>query len=126
MTIPDLLQQHIDQLRGKGYTINVIENEQEIGIILTNYPISESIWNRATVDLLVVTHLAYPNSKLDMFWVDPTIALKNGTVPKAISTANKFGRTWQQFSWHVNSWNPGHDSLVTYLDVVNDRLRKAE
>jgi hypothetical protein len=126
MAIPDLLTQHIEQLRQKGYTINVIEEGQEIGIIFVKFPIPESIWNRTVVDLLVVAHLAYPNSKLDMFWVDPTIALKNGNTPKATTNANRFGRAWQQFSWHVNSWNPGHDNLITYLDVVNDRLRRAE
>lgn len=127
MTLPDLLSEHIDQLRSQGYEIDVIEQQQEIGIVLHNYPIPDSIWSCTMVDLLVITHPSYPNPKMDMFWVDPTITLKDGREPRAAAKkVSKFGRTWQRFSWHVNSWNPVHDSLITYLDVVNDRLRRNE
>ena len=121
MTLPDLLMQHIEQLRADGYTIDVIE-EQEIGIVIRHYPIPGSIWSSDKVDLLIVAHPSYPNPKMDMFWVDPTITLQNGAAPNATGGANKFGKIWQQFSWHVNSWNPAHDNLITYLDVINDRL----
>ena len=127
MTLPDLLSEHIDQLRSQGYEIDVIEQQQEIGIVLRNYPIPDSIWSCTMVDLLVMTHPSYPNPKMDMFWVNPTITLKDGREPNAAAKIeSKFGRTWQRFSWHVNSWNPVHDSLITYLDVVNDRLRRNE
>lgn len=127
MTLPDLLSEHIDQLRSQGYEIDVIEQQQEIGIVLHNYPIPGSIWSCTMVDLLVITHPSYPNPKMDMFWVDPAITLKDGREPNAAAKKeSKFGRTWQRFSWHVSSWNPTHDSLITYLDVVNDRLRRNE
>jgi len=76
MSLPDLLSEHIDQLRSQGYTIDVIEQQQEIGIVFHNYPIPDSIWSRDLVDLLVIAHPSYPNPKMDMFWVDPTITLK--------------------------------------------------
>ena len=127
MSLPDLLSEHIDQLRSQGYTIDVIEQQQEIGIVFHNYLIPDSIWSRDLVDLLVIAHPSYPNPKMDMFWVDPTITLKNGTQPNAANTSeSKFGRTWQRFSWHVSSWNPAHDNLITYLEVVNHRLRQNE
>lgn len=125
MTLPDLLQEHINTLRTQGYNIDIIEG-QEIGIVFRDYPVPNSIWNAKMVDLLIVAHPSYPNSKMDMFWVDPTITLKNGNQPKATSSVSKCGRSWQQFSWHVNSWNPAHDNLMTYLDVVNDRLQRNE
>ena len=123
MTLPDLLKQHIEQLQSDGYTIDVIE-EQEIGIVFRNYSIQNSIWSSDKADLLVVAHPSYPNPKMDMFWVDPAITLQDGRAPNATGSASKFGKTWQQFSWHVTSSNPAHDSLITYLDVVNDRLRR--
>lgn len=126
MTLPDLLNDHIEQLREQGYTVDVIEQNQEIGIIIHDYPISDSIWSRKIVDLLVVAHPSYPNAKMDMFWVDPAISRKDGGNINGGTNASKFGKTWQQFSWHVTSWNPAHDNLITYLDVVNERLRRNE
>lgn len=124
MTVPDLLAEHIDILRSQGFDIDVTDGP-EICIITKNYAIPK-IWNRDVVDLLVVAHPSYPNAKMDMFWVDPPLTLKDGTQPKSVSTVNKCGKNWQQFSWHVNTWNPAKDNLITYLDVVNDRLRRAE
>jgi hypothetical protein len=126
MTVPDLLNDHVQQLGEQGYTVEVIEQGSEIGIVFHNYPIPDSIWNRETVDLLVITHPSYPNAKMDMFWVDPAIARKDGGAINGGTNAGKLGKTWQQFSWHVQSWNPAHDSLITYLDVVNERLRRNE
>lgn len=126
MTLPDLLTDHIEQLREQGYTVEVIEQESEIGIIIRDYPIPDSIWSRKVVDLLVITHPSYPSAKMDMFWVDPAISRKDGGAINGGSNQSKFGKTWQQFSWHIPSWNPAHDNLITYLDVVNDRLRRNE
>ena len=126
MVVPSQLSKHIEYLRSQGYEIVVKESAQEIGIVIKNYPLSTAIWSTDKADLLVITHPSYPNPKMDMFLVDPAITLKNGTVPKATSSATKFGKTWQQFSWHVNKWNPAKDNLVTYLDVVNDRLKRNE
>lgn len=124
MTVPDLLAEHIDTLRSQGFDIDVIDGP-EICIIFNNYT-APKIWSRNMVDLLVVAHPSYPNAKMDMFWVDPPLTLKDGREPKSVSTVNKCSRNWQQFSWHVNTWNPAKDNLITYLDVVNDRLRRAE
>lgn len=125
MALPPLLQEHIDQLRNDGHDIQVIDGS-EICMVFKNYPIPANIWDRDKVDLLVITHPTYPNAKMDMFWVDPAISLKSGAQAKAVSPENKCGKTWQRFSWHVNTWNPAHDNVITYLNVVNDRLRRNE
>lgn len=125
MALPPLLAQHIELLRTKGCEIIVSEG-QEICIEFKNYPIPKNIWNYDVISLLVITHPTYPNAKMDMFWVEPTLLLKNGAQPKATSPEQKCTKNWQRFSWHVNSWNPAHDNLITYLDVVKDRLSKAE
>lgn len=126
MPIPDLLTEHIDLLKAQGFEIEVIDVVQEICIIFKNYALPRGIWSRDTVDLLVITHPSYPNAKMDMFWVDPAITLKNGSQPKSVSSLGKCNRTWQQFSWHVSTWNPARDNVITYLDVVNERLRRGE
>lgn len=123
MAIPELLAEHIDFLRSEGYEINV-QVDQEICIVLKDYAIPADIWSSDKVDLLVIAHPSYPNPKMDMFWVDPAITLQNKNVPQAVSSVSKCGRTWQQFSWHVTTWNPAKDNLITYLDVINDRLQR--
>lgn len=126
MAMPPLLQQHIELLRSQGHIIEVVDGG-EIGIIFRDYSVPENIWGRGKVDLLITTHPTYPNAKLDMFWVDPPLTLRNnGVQPKATNPEQRYGRNWQRFSWHLNQWNPAHDNLITYLDVVNERLGKAE
>lgn len=126
MSLPPLLQEHIRYLEDEGHKIEVTVNS-EIHIVIKDYKISDKIWNRTSIDLLIITHPTYPNAKMDMFWVDPPISLKNGKVAQASDTIeNKIGKNWQRFSWHVKLWNPGQDNLITYLNVVDDRLRREE
>ena len=131
MVMPNLLAEDINKLKRVGYDIEIIDeseitNEPKIGIIVKSFPIPKNIWNNDKVDLLVVAFPSYPNSKMDMFWVTPDISLINGSIPKATSAETKFEKPWQRFSWHVNSWNPAHDNLITYLDVVRDRFNRSE
>lgn len=125
MALPPLLRQHIDHLQSQGYDIETKEGS-EICIIIKDYPVPTKIWDHDKVDLLIVTHPTYPNAKLDMFWVDPPLALKSGGKIKAISLETRCGRHWQRFSWHVKNWNLAHDSIITYLNVVDDRLKRNE
>ena len=126
MQIPPLLQEHIKILEREGHKIE-IHVDSEIHIVFKDYKIPAQIWDQNKTDLLVITHPTYPNAKMDMFWVHPPISLKSDkTVQAADTTEDKLGINWLRFSWHVQSWNPGKDNLITYLDVVNDRLRRDE
>lgn len=124
MQIPPLLQEHIETLEQEGHNIEIFF-DSEIHIVFKGYKIPAKIWNRDKIDLLVITHPTYPNAQMDMFWVNPPISLKSGKPIQAADTfEDKLGINWLRFSWHVQSWNPGKDNLITYLDVVNDRLRR--
>ena len=126
MHIPPLLQEHIKILEREGHKIEVSINS-EIHIVFKDYKIPVQIWDSDKTDLLVIAHPTYPNAKMDMFWVNPSISLKSGkAVQAADTTESKLGINWLRFSWHVQTWNPGKDNLMTYLDVVNDRLRRDE
>ena len=127
VALPPLLQEHINFLQDKGFEIGTNEGEgQEICIVFKNYPIPNDIWDRNKTDLLVLAYPTYPNVKMDMFWVDPPLTLKSKKQANAVSPENKCGKSWQRFSWHVKTWNPAHDNLITYLNVINDRLEKDE
>lgn len=127
MSLPPLLQQHIEALREMGHKIEVLEDGTKICIIFKEYAIANSHWNRTTTDLMIIAQPAYPNAKLDMFYVPPGMRLADGRVPKAGESEEVHGgKNWQRFSWHVNNWNPAHDSLITYLNVVDARLSRKE
>ena len=89
-------------------------------------------WNRPTTKILFMLPPGYPAGQPDCFWVEPgEFRLKDGGTPKNSSDGNKIpndvnpNRSTTWFSWHVQSWNPNRDSLITYFNVVLDRLTPA-
>ena len=125
MRLPPALQAHVDALRKEGRTVETIPGD-EIGVIIKAYPVPTAIWNQSSADLLIKAHPTYPNARIDMFWLDPPISLRRGVPANAATMETQFGRQWQRFSWHVASWDPARDNLLTYLTVVDDRLGRNE
>lgn len=86
-------------------------------------------WNRAEEDILFVAPPGYPAAQPDCFWVAQTgLRLANGATPQNTSDANQIPEVGQRgtwFSWHLQSWNPNSDSLVTYFKVILKRLDPA-
>lgn len=127
ITAPPLLHQHVEQLQGLGYNVELAQDGVQVCVVLKDYPLPASVWNRKTTDIMIIVHPAYPNSKLDMFYTSTGLRLSDGRVPKAGDVEEPHGgRTWQRFSWHVAAWNPAHDSILTYLDVIDHRLGMRE
>ena len=120
MRAPPLLEDHIGRLESMGFEVEVTADDA-IYIVIKDYPVPGSIWDRSSSDLLIIAYDTYPNAPLDMFWLDPPISRKGGP-PDGAGTETRNGREWQSFSWHIGGWDPAHDNLLTYLDVVNDRL----
>jgi hypothetical protein len=81
-------------------------------------------WSKSVVDVRFVAPVGYPMARPDCFWADADLRLANGNVPQATGNnalphvAGQF--LW--FSWHVASWNPNSDNLLTYLHVIKRRL----
>ena len=125
MRLPPALQAHIDKLREEGLTIETIQGD-EIGVVIKDYPLPAEIWSQPSADLLIKTHPTYPNAMIDMFWLDPPVSLRRDAPVNAATIEAQFGREWQRFSWHVGTWDPAHDNLLTYLTVVDDRLSRNE
>lgn len=88
-------------------------------------------WNRNDVTVLFVAPPGYPAAQPDCFWVEPGgLRLQNGGTPQASNDSNPIpGDTKQRnmtwFSWHLQTWNPNTDSLVTYFNVAMQRLNPA-
>lgn len=89
-------------------------------------------WDRKVATILFVAPPGYPAAQPDCFWVEPgALRLQNGGTPQATNDANPIpgdivsprNTTW--FSWHLQGWNPNNDSLVTYFNVIMQRLNPA-
>jgi hypothetical protein len=126
MTIED---QHLERLRRENPNARLERRpDGSTVIIVPDVPLPAPIWNKAQATVLFITPVGYPAAKPDCFWVDADLRLKSGGIPKnANIQVPPFGgepRLW--FSWHTSSWNANRDNLTTYLQVVLDRLRRAE
>lgn len=89
-------------------------------------------WNRPAADVLFVAPPGYPAAQPDCFWVEPAdFRLDGGQTPQSSNDSNPIPgdtiadrrTTW--FSWHVQSWNPSADSLISFFNVILARLYPA-
>lgn len=82
-------------------------------------------WSKNQVSVKFIAPVGYPLARPDCFWTDADLKLANGaqpqnTGPNAIPHVST-PHLW--FSWHVSSWNPNNDNLLTYLYVIKRRLQ---
>lgn len=86
-------------------------------------------WNRSSAKLTFLLPPGYPSAQPDCFWLEPSpIRLADGSTPQASNDANPvpgLGPRGTWFSWHLQSWNPNRDEILTYVSVINQRLSPA-
>jgi hypothetical protein len=90
-------------------------------------------WNLSRATLLFVAPPAFPAAQPDCFWLESIgprvpIRLQNGATPQNTNDSNPIPEVGQRgtwFSWHLQSWNPNTDSLVTFCNVIWKRLKPA-
>lgn len=85
-------------------------------------------WTKERTTIRFLVPPAYPYAALDCFWADEDLRLAGDRVP-ANSNANnpipEVGASGLWFSWHLSHrWNPNRDSLSSWMNSVNDRLRQ--
>lgn len=110
-------------------SVTILSNGAHL-IAVDNVHLPEG-WNREKVTLLFVAPPGYPSAQPDCFWLEPGgLRLAGGLTPQASNDANPIpgdetprSTTW--FSWHLQGWNPNRDSLVTYFNVIKQRLTPA-
>jgi hypothetical protein len=89
-------------------------------------------WNRPSATVLFVAPQGYPSAQPDCFWVEPgQFRLENQGTPQGTNDSNPIPGlapprqlTW--FSWHLQSWNPNRDSLITYFKVIMKRFESRQ
>jgi hypothetical protein len=99
-------------------------------VTIRNVPIKNG-WNRQMVDVLFMAPPGYPAAKPDCFWVTPTLRLGNGALPQSANDGTIIpgdpvpGRPLTWFSWHLQTWDPSRDKLVTFYNAIMKRLNPA-
>lgn len=125
--IPPELDADIQRLREQGYDVGIVEEGQRIYLVFRGFALGTA-YTPPTSDLMVFTSVQYPNAGFDMFWVGPDVKLANGAIPQsADQLETHMGRQWRRFSWHLppsRPWNPGRDSLLTWMSTVEERLQR--
>jgi hypothetical protein len=83
-------------------------------------------WNKQTTNVYFVVPVGYPTAKPDCFWTDKDLTLANGATPANASVNANHGEAEQLlwFSYHLSSWNPNTDNLLTYVRVIQKRLEE--
>lgn len=95
-------------------------------IEIPNVPLKHG-WNRTHVNVFFLAPVGYPGAQPDCFWTDqPCLRVADRPDPPQNSNDQNpipeegMRGTW--FSWHLQQWNPNRDSLLTYMNVIQQRL----
>src|SRR5712672_4248726 len=80
-------------------------------------------WSKPSTEIKFLAPVGYPFSTPDCFWSEPDLRLGNGSPP--MNTGSNpiphVGSSNLWFSWHLKSWNPNSDSLLTFWYVIRRR-----
>lgn len=81
-------------------------------------------YNYSKASIAVRLETGYPQAQLDMVYVNPVLARKDGAkIPQTESRQRLDGKDWQRWSRHrtsANPWRPGEDSLETHVYLIED------
>lgn len=120
-----LLEQDVAYLNHSGLKWETRIVDKRRWLIIHDHELPSG-YDHEHVDLAIEIPSAYPDAKLDMFFVHPPITLANGGgIGQTESRENILGNVYQRWSRHLNGvtrWNPLTDSVITHLAVVEESL----
>lgn len=123
-------QELTDDLKRIGPPYEIIDDGPRIFIVFKEYPLPLGIYNLERTDLMIFTTPLYPNAGCDMFWVNESLRLNDGRIPKnGEAVENYMGRMWRRFSYHPyqeKPWDPSNDSVIRFMAYVDQRLGKGD
>lgn len=87
-------------------------------------------WNQPVTAVYFAAPVNYPLANPDCFWADPGLRLSGGALPANTNLTplpDPGGLATEPhlwFSWHVHSWTPGRDTLLSYARVIERRFQE--
>lgn len=121
------LRQHARELAEvAGVPVDVEEDGAQVFVILRSLQLPAGAYNMVASDILFITDRQYPLSAMDMFWTDPALKRRDGSVPQNGDSIETYrGRQWRRFSWHRNgTWNPTGNCLLDHFEFMLARFVK--
>ena len=81
-------------------------------------------WSLPATTVWFAIPSGYPAAQPDCFWADPALRLTTGALPQnsGLQTVPATGQPGLWFSWHVSSWRPGRDGVISYVRFITRRL----
>lgn len=89
-------------------------------VTVPGLPLS-SAWNESAATVKFVAPLGFPAAQPDSFWAEQPLTLRSGAAPANTGQCAPFpADLW--FSYHLQSWTPPDQTLLTYVGVIRQRL----
>ena len=84
-------------------------------------------WSSKTTVVRFLAPVGYPFAKPDCFWIEEHVRLHSNAMPQnsGFNELPEVPGKYLWFSWHIENWNPNRDSLMTYVHVIEARLKTA-
>ncbi|WP_425062036.1 E2/UBC family protein [Pyruvatibacter mobilis] len=93
-------------------------------VLIHNFPSQHEGYNHGTVTIAIRLETGYPNTPLDMVYVDPPLARRDRQAIGATNAhQNIAGKTYQRWSRHrtaQNPWRPGEDGISSHVFLIED------
>lgn len=124
------MNRRIDEIQAIREMYGEVEHGAEFDwLLITRFALPEG-WNRDQVEFLIVIPPGYPTTPPDNFYVAEGLRLTDGRSPNNYAEGQTvIGRSWAQFSFHAESWNPTPDpqcgdNLVSFVLAATRRLQE--
>ena len=119
----ELLPEDAEYLNAQhpGAWRKVMEGVGKFGLVVQHFPVPDGYVERESTLMLLVPS-GYPGVPIDMFYLYPPIQRRDGNEIPTLADEMHFGTTWQRWSRHYQ-WQPGEDSVATYIEYVRNELQ---
>ncbi|WP_396632754.1 multiubiquitin domain-containing protein [Maribacter sp. R86514] len=116
-TLPDEDVHFLDSIRNG---VDLIQEGNRRWLIFRGYKIPDG-YNVEVADLAILIPPHYPTAGLDMMYLNPPLARKDGAAIKALSNQTIEGKRYQRWSRHrsaANKWNPNIHNVESHVDLM--------
>ena len=117
-----LPQADLEWLQNTGLRFELVARNNGLRVVVYEFPVPDG-YNHCQVDVNVRIDPGYPDTQIDMVYVNPPLARADGIPIRALAQDSFDGKTWQRWSRHrtpANPWRPGLDNLSTHFDLVEE------
>lgn len=121
--IPEHIKSDIEKL-SERFSVSEIIDGNPVIIIVDHFVLPKG-YKIDHTKLLIQIPIAYPNSKLDMFWVEENAVPIDKKLPFKEHKEVIANRNWFRYSWHTSNWTPGSDDIISFIEFIQKGLKQA-